>query len=149
MADTKFEAIYACKQHAGYMLRVGTIRYRFEKHQLIITSEEEAEAMDELLSSNTLIGAKIKKVDLAAAEALVADHVASHGGAHSGLFSSSNMSQLEPNKLGGRDASLDLMGDESKAKVVDALAKDSLVVTEKTESAPAIKPAVNILKTAK
>lgn len=144
--NEEFQAVYACKQYSAFSFRVDVKRYTFEKHQLIITDKDDAAEIDAALKKYPALGGKVQKVDLAQAEALVANHAATHGGAKSGPFSSSVMSQLEPNKLGDRDASLDLMGTEEKAGLVEAMQKDSLVLTEKTaevsapeKPAPALK----------
>jgi len=133
MADS-FEAIYACEKYAGFNFRLGKTRHVFEKHQLVITDKDLAAELDDFLSSNPAFAMKVKKVDLAAAEALVENHKATHGGAHSGPFSSSAMAQMETDKLEGRDKQFAQMSPEAKAKVTDALAADSdLIVTEKVD----------------
>ena len=58
------------------------------------------------------------------------------------------MSQLEPNKLGQRDASLDLMNKDAKTGIVDALAADSLVITQETKPASVIPDKPTLLKPA-
>ena len=128
----ELKVVYACKSSAGFLFRVGETRHRFQEHQLILTNEDEIIELDEALEKYPNLAFKVKKVKLAEAEALVANHKATHGGAISGPFSSSAMSALEPNKLGERDKSLDLMSTEQKAGLVEAMAKDSdLILTEK------------------
>lgn len=148
MADT-FEAIYACKTSSGFQFRLGENRYRFEKHQLVITDEVAAKELDDFLAKTPAFAAKVQKVDLAAAEALVANHKATHGGAHSGPFSSSAMAQMETDKLEGRDKQFAQMSLEDKANVTDAMAEDSdLILTEKVNApvvaavAPALKETI-------
>lgn len=140
MADS-FEAIYACEKYAGFQFRLGETRHQFEKHQLVIIDKAIADELDDFLSTNPAFAMKVKKVDLAAAEALVANHKATHGGAHSGPFSSNAMAQMETDKLEGRDKQFAQMSPEDKANVTDAMAKDSdLILTEKVE-APVVAPA--------
>ncbi len=132
-----FKEIYACEASAGFSFRVDEITYRFVKHQLIVEDKEEAEALDAFLAKYTVIGNKVKKVDLASAEALVQNHKDTHGGAHSGMFSSSAMAQMEQDKLENRDAQFAKMPEAAKANVVDAMAADGdLILTEKTDSVP-------------
>ena len=145
MADS-FKAIYACEKYAGYNFRLGENRHVFEKHQLIITDEIIADELDDFLSTNPAFAMKVKKVDLAEAEALVENHKATHGGAHSGPFSSNAMAQMETDKLEGRDKQFAQMSTEDKANVTDAMAKDSdLILTEKVD-APAVSQAAPVLK---
>lgn len=135
MGDS-FKETYACQHSSGFTFRVGDVTHRFDKHQLVIEDEEVAKELDEFLAKYPTIGNKVKKVDLSVAEALVAEHKATHGGAHSGPFSSQAMAQMETDKLEGRDAQFAKMSPEAKANVTDAMAKESdLILTEKVASA--------------
>lgn len=142
----QFQAVYACVRFSGFSFRVGTTTHRFEKHQLLIDDEEVAGEIDAFLKKYKSIGDKVKKVNLAAAEALVANHVATHGGAKSGPFSSLSSGQHEPNKIAERDAALSNMSVEDKQNLANKLASDSdLVMTEKTDvisAAPAPEPSL-------
>ena len=153
MAET-VKAIYACEKHAAFSFRVGEVRYKFEKHQLIVEDADEIVALDDMLAKNIPIGSKVKKVSLAQAEALVKNHQATHGGAKSGPFGSNVMGDVEKQKIIERDATLGNMTPEAKAELTKKLADDSgLIVTEKvgedvaadTKVAPAVKITPNVL----
>lgn len=150
MANSEsFEAVYACAQHAGYAFRVGKKRYRFEKHQLIITDEAEAGAFDKCLKDVPTIGAKVKKVDAAAAEALVKNHIATHGGAKSGMFSSKANGQHEAEKMTEGDAQLNNVSQEDKDTITDAFKEDGLVLTEKTDVVTPVEEVSKLQETTK
>jgi len=130
--QNKFEVVYACEKFSGFSFRANETYYRFEKHQLIINDEEQAKEIDEVLKTYPAIGSKVKKVDLSAAEALVNQHKAQHGGAHSGAFGSKQMEQLEPNKLQSRDATLQNMKPQVKQEITNQLDESGLQMTEAT-----------------
>ena len=143
---TSCQETYVCEAHAGFIIRVGKTRLIFEKHQLILTDELLVKKLDKCIKKYPHIRSKIKKVDIGVANALVAQHKASHGGAHAGPFSSSVMSQAETAKVAMRDEQFSLIAEKDKTTITDAIVKDSaLVLSEKLEI-PAVKPPVSTLK---
>ena len=131
MSDT-FKAVYACPKYSGFNFRLGDKRYVFEKHQLILDNKDEADALDDFLKTSVSFASKIKKVDLATAEALVANHVKEHGGAHSGPFSSQIMTNMEQKPLVDRDNQFANLPKGAADKITEALAAESdLIVTAK------------------
>lgn len=128
------QSVYVCEKYAGFQFRAETTRFRFEKHQLILTDVDLIAEMDAAIAKHPAIAGKVKKVDYAAAEALVKNHQKTHGGAHSGPFGSNAMAGNEANKIDTRDDSLAKMPPAEKKELLAALAKESdLILTEKSK----------------
>lgn len=130
MSQKESGAVYVCERHPGFFFRLNGKRFNFEKHQLKVDNPEDMKAIDELLKENPVFAQKIKKVDVAAAEALVAKHQREHGGAVSGPFSSDMMAKMEANRLTARDEQFNRMDNAEEVKT--ALEEESnLKITHK------------------
>lgn len=133
IASKENPVIYVCAAHAGFFFTLHKVKYRFTQHELKITDPEQEKAIDELIEKNEIFQRKIKKVDKAEAEKLVAEHQARHGGAHKGPITAQAI--LNSQKVTTQaDAALAGMADEDAAKLQEKMKEDSdLILTESTK----------------
>ena len=139
--------VYACRQHSGFSFK-GTNRwFRFEKHQLTLNKSADVADMDMHIETYPNIGRKVAKVELAQAEALVAAHIKSHGGAFQGKFTAEHGNAGDLNRIQNRDASLSHLSPVQESALRDELAENSALLTTKPVVQPEIsKPAVVSVK---
>lgn len=151
--DIEFKpVVYACKQHPGFSFK-GTDRwFRFEKHQLILKNQADVDDMDMHIEKYPNIGNKVNKVQLSQAEALVQEHIRTHGGAHQGPYNSTLQNNGDLNNLKQRDAALSDMTPQQEADLREKLASESeLLTTVQIEKpvtpetlTPPVKPKIQI-----
>lgn len=136
---------YICESSAGFTFFIELENFpskkqiKFTKHHLKVFTQEEVDAIDELIEHYPRFSQKIRKADKAAAELLVKQHMASMGGAHKGPVTSQVITDSQK-PLSERDAALSGMTPEQENELAIELEKDNNLLTTSLAANPVPSP---------
>jgi hypothetical protein len=137
MAKLSEPQVYICKKYPKYKFRIEKKHYQFENGQLQVHTEEDVEALDNVLDTIPAIALLVAKVDKDAAEAFVREQMKKKdpfGGAVKGTVDSQDILNSQK-PLAERDAALSGLEQSQMDALTDELAKDSdLIMTQKVEN---------------
>lgn len=123
--------IYVCDRHANFAFRAGTTRFVFDKHVLRVHYENHVEEIDALIADIPAFSQKLRKADIKAAEALVAAHRKTQGGAAKGMFTSDHSPEAKT-PMREIDAEFGTVTGESEAKMEKEFAKEKGAAAQKS-----------------
>jgi hypothetical protein len=136
MAKLDEPVIYISDKFPKFKIRVGKKKYQFQKHELHVYTEEEVQALDEILEENSMLKTKFRKVDKAAAEEFVKSLMRKnprHAAVKGPVSAQDIMHSQSP--LQERDAALSQMTEEQVNSLTNEMASDNaFVMTEKANN---------------
>lgn len=135
---TKLETpvFYICEKFPSLAVRFDKKRYKFNNHELRITTQEEVDTIDEILEENSILASKIRKVDKTAAEEFVKSllNKNTHRMAVKGPVSAQDIIHAQT-PIDQRDANLTALQPDQLHNLTKELADDnSFIMTEKAKN---------------